>query len=815
MMRYFTIVLRILFIVALASSAIAQTDGFGDIDRIYLDSVAVVAGQDVNIRCNLTNDEPISIISIPLVYDPALLTLKSIHFTGSRAGYIQSKVINPGEISQIHGHFVVALIKTNEVAVPAGDGLLFTATFSLAASAPTGTTLIIDSLFYPPGGELMLTENSTTQAIRPAFTAGKVVVRGENHAPKLIVANSIAVLEGDTLVVGVGASDPDSDPLELQCTAKPTGATFATDGDSCALRWVPAFIGPYSAVASPLTLTFWVSDGQTSVEQEVSVHIINSNRPPVIEAPATVAVMAGNSLEFPVSATDPDFETVSWEVRNQPQGASFGGSASSTGLTMFSWTPPVASPDDTTVVQFIGSDPEGFADTANVTVVVQAATLYTLSVDTTSGYPGDVVTVDVLLENEFPVAGFNVLVQYDVSVLTPTEITKVGTRASAFESFIVTQEVNGLPGTVRIVGVSSNAGPGVSPLPSGSGAIAKLTFQTSNELAYQGLSVPVRFLFNDPLTKNDNTLVGTTGTKIEQADISYFDGYVTINSFGEIRLGDINLNGLAYDIGDAIYFTNHFVYPSEYPFSVLQFANSDVNQDGYVATIADLVRLIKIITEGGLSKAVATGDLMAELAYESSAGGMSIDYSADFAVGGVLLQVVTSQALGIDGVSCAHPTMTHDVSQRGDTVTILVYSLTGESMPAGTHSLVTITGLTDARLQAVDMASDDGRRVSVETAAKTLAIPGEYQLAQNYPNPFNPDTRIEFSLPTASTVTVSVFDVLGRTVCTLAEGMYPAGHHSVTWSGHDERGQAVASGVYFYRLESGGTALTRKMMLVK
>lgn len=815
-MRYFKIVFSILIVSIIAASAIAQTDGFGEIDRIYLDSAAVAPGQEVTIRCYLKNDEAISIASVPLTYDPAVLTLTSISFAGSRADYIQTKVINPGQVSQINGHFVVAFIKVTEVPIPAGDGLLFTAKFTVAASAPADSILIIDSLFFPPGGELMLTENSTSQAIRPAFTAGKITVRGVNHPPKLLVASSISVLEGDSLVVAVGASDPDGNTLELNCTTKPTGAIFASEGATGTLKWTPAFIGPYSAASSPVTLTFWASDGEASVEQEVAVNIINKNRPPVVTAPNSVSVMAGNTLHFTVNATDPDYEAVTWAVGNQPMGSSFGGGASSASSLAFSWTPSVTSADDTLTVQFVGSDPEGFSDTADVTVLVQAATLYSLTVDTTSGYPGEGVTVDINLDNEFPVAGFNILVQYDVTLLDPVNVTKTGTRAESFEGFTVTYDVNGLPGTIRIVGVSSNAGPGVSPLPIGSGAIAKLTFQTSSDLTYQGMSAPVRFIFNDPVTKNDNTLTGDTGAKIEQADISYFDGFVTINALGTIRLGDINLNGLAYEIGDAIYFTNYFVYPNQYPFSILQYANSDVNQDGYVATIADLVRVIKVITDGGAGKVASTDEEpSAELTYGSAANGMQVEYASESEVGGVLLHFTATDQIDLTRVSCMHANMTVDASQHGDTVTVLVYSLTGESMPAGEHQLVCLTGLDDAILQSVDMSSADGRRMVVEAAAKTTTLPTEYVLAQNYPNPFNPETKIDFSLPTPSRVTLTVYDMLGRTVTVLAEKDYSAGHHSVTWNGRDERGQSVASGVYFYRLETGGSALTRKMMLVK
>ncbi len=90
-------------------------------------------------------------------------------------------------------------------------------------------------------------------------------------------------------------------------------------------------------------------------------------------------------------------------------------------------------------------------------------------------------------------------------------------------------------------------------------------------------------------------------------------------------------------------------------------------------------------------------------------------------------------------------------------------------------------------------------------------LPAEYKLAQNYPNPFNPSTVIEYQLPVESKVTLKVYDMLGRVVTTLADGVQQAGYKSVEWNGLDatsgvsSRG-GYTSGVYFYRLEAVSVA---------
>ncbi len=88
-------------------------------------------------------------------------------------------------------------------------------------------------------------------------------------------------------------------------------------------------------------------------------------------------------------------------------------------------------------------------------------------------------------------------------------------------------------------------------------------------------------------------------------------------------------------------------------------------------------------------------------------------------------------------------------------------------------------------------------------------------LAQNVPNPFNPSTAIRFSLAASGPATVAVFDARGRWVRTLVDETRAGGDHVVPWDGRDARGQAVASGVYFYRLIAGAVVESKKMVLLK
>jgi len=85
----------------------------------------------------------------------------------------------------------------------------------------------------------------------------------------------------------------------------------------------------------------------------------------------------------------------------------------------------------------------------------------------------------------------------------------------------------------------------------------------------------------------------------------------------------------------------------------------------------------------------------------------------------------------------------------------------------------------------------------------------------NYPNPFNPSTTINFSIPDDATVDLAIFNVKGQKVKTLVNGILPAGQHKVEWNGKDDNEISVASGIYFYTLQSGEYQAMKKMILMK
>jgi hypothetical protein len=95
------------------------------------------------------------------------------------------------------------------------------------------------------------------------------------------------------------------------------------------------------------------------------------------------------------------------------------------------------------------------------------------------------------------------------------------------------------------------------------------------------------------------------------------------------------------------------------------------------------------------------------------------------------------------------------------------------------------------------------------------ALPSGYALSDNYPNPFNPATTIAYTVPRQTHVELAVYDILGRRIITLVDGSKTAGGHTAQWSGNNEDGSPVASGIYFYMIKTDDFVQAKKMVLMK
>jgi hypothetical protein len=106
--------------------------------------------------------------------------------------------------------------------------------------------------------------------------------------------------------------------------------------------------------------------------------------------------------------------------------------------------------------------------------------------------------------------------------------------------------------------------------------------------------------------------------------------------------------------------------------------------------------------------------------------------------------------------------------------------------------------------------SGKGHYIATGITPVNSPLPEKYSLSQNYPNPFNPVTKISFDIPKSGLVSLKVYDVTGSVVYILVNGQLNAGRYNYEFSGAE-----LSSGVYYYKLESGGFTETKKMILIK
>jgi flagellar hook assembly protein FlgD len=102
-----------------------------------------------------------------------------------------------------------------------------------------------------------------------------------------------------------------------------------------------------------------------------------------------------------------------------------------------------------------------------------------------------------------------------------------------------------------------------------------------------------------------------------------------------------------------------------------------------------------------------------------------------------------------------------------------------------------------------------------------IDIPAQYALSQNFPNPFTASTSLRFDLPELSRVTLTIYDVSGREVERLVDGVIDPGRHVATWSGRNRAGRPAEAGLYFVRMiatsqtGTGGLRTDRRVALVR
>jgi hypothetical protein len=650
----------------------------------------------------------------------------------------------------------------------------------------------------------------------PLLFSGGESAYAQNLPPLIDPIGTCYVNEGETLSIDLRATDPDDDILEIGAFNLPPQAVFTDAGTGeASFLWVPEFIGPHSSSGSPFELFFVVSDGSLDAQIKVKVNAINVNRPPELILPDSQTVAAGAELVFQVRAEDWDKEKVIITAVNLPNGASLDEEG------IFSWIPELADTGEYSV-SFEAVDLSGGSALREAHIRVIPPSPCVLSIGVEQGLVGGKVEIPINLKNPEPIAGMEILIQYDPTAYTFLGLTKEGTRVSEWERYVYREKTWGLFQLIKIVGIADFPNEvGVASLPEGDGPVAHLQFGMTSDTQLAGLLIPLEFCYFD-LT--DNTLSNSVGEFISRDEINFNNGGVLLES-GNTLLGDINLNGIPFEVGDAVRLAVSFSVGMN--LNQQQLLNSDVNRDGVWATLGDLIYLVARIQEEGVAPDVEPGPQtqVAEIAISQLSGGTSFSVSSDGRTGGLLF-VFRETGLRDDNVEFSSEVQDMDLytGSNGEELRVMIMSTEGRFISSGTESLFRLEG--DGEFDSVEISVCDreGNLVAVRKVYQESSnLPAGFALSQNYPNPFNPVTRIQYEVGNnqqkaedlTGHTSLKVYNLLGQLVRVLVDQRQAPGSYQVAWDGKDEDGHEVASGIYFYRLECDQYVETKKMVLLR
>jgi len=636
-----------------------------------------------------------------------------------------------------------------------------------------------------------------------------------NTPPEFNAVSPQTAPEGADFSLRITASDLDGDPISIMAISRPSVSSFVDNGNGTAdLLWNPDYLGPNSSDGSPFSLLFLASDGMSSDQLQVVINVLNSNRNPVINSIGAVEYVAGDMVSITISGADPDSDPLTWRLLTAPTEVSF-----SSGISALIDWQTVYADSGLYDISVELADSYGARDTVDFDLRILPKSIYELSIDIVSAFPGEIVDMGVNLMNLEEVSGFNLLINYDISALILTKLTDIGTRAESFEYFNYSLNNDNIKGDIQIIGIANiDNGVVTENLLEGEGPLANFSFYVTNDLTFSGYSVPVTFAFRNLITNSDNTLTDPLGGMIAQEAINYSNGYIAIQQVDISGLGDINLNGVTFEIADAIYFINFFIDPGDFPLGPEQRANTDVNRDGLTASVADLVYFMNYLLnpDGNSSKLRVPSDPV-EVLTSTSAGNFNISTNSDIELGGLAITLESNELIDSRIINIANiDGMTVKSAVDGNLLRLLIYSENGRSIPSGLNNIFTIKNDNQLTINKIELSSADG--VPLKTAidnSSHVIVPDGFKLNQNYPNPFNPATEISFSLPKLSKVNLTVYNVLGQEVRTLIETSLPSGNYSVVWDGRNGQGISVSSGIYFYMLKADEFEAKRKMLLMK
>jgi hypothetical protein len=461
----------------------------------------------------------------------------------------------------------------------------------------------------------------------------------------------------------------------------------------------------------------------------------------------------------------------------------------------------------------------------------------------TCPFPGDPITVPVNIFSGVDIGGFKLYIEYDPTTLTLLGVERgdlIDDFSDYYDEYTHTMrykfqyfEHRQLPCEqqcetykIKIVGIADMPDGWINgPLKVPNGELIKLKFQVAKDANLQDMFLPIKFDFDYDFDSLSNSFSSTSGESLlvdvnwpgETSDrifpsIIFKDGGVKVHSDAYCWCGDINMNELPYEIADAVMFANALltspeeVFLEDYDIQVLA---TDVNKDGFVLSIADFVFLVRIILEdiSPKHKLTPSTDLV-NVTLTTQGNAVKVLSNSNSAIGaGLYVFKHTGEVKNLTLLTDMDMKY-HDANGE---LKVLVYSFEGKSIPAGNVELFSFES---QNVELVEVEAADFYGSALKSTITTKVLPTRFALMNNYPNPFNLSTSISFALPVDSKVSLKLYNVAGQLVKSF-EDRYEAGVHTIVWDGTNTKGEAVSSGIYFYKLVAGDYSCTRKMVLVK
>jgi len=599
------------------------------------------------------------------------------------------------------------------------------------------------------------------------------------------------------------------------------------------INFWPGYDFSYHHPEGTFDVGFYVTDrqGLSSNAQIVTFKVKNLDRPPSLQiTPDSLSLVAGDTVYISIFASDPDSDD-QLHIRINPllEGAGFHFN-SQTGEGSFTWVTTIQDTGLNQITFHCNDGHPGGEDSVTAEVWVESPFTFTLRIPDFEGWPGQRgVHLPIYLSNRDYIGGFNILITYDVSVAQLVEVQPY----PDLESFNYSFSGDGSD-ELRIVGIcdlpNSKDTPPIPP--GGSRPLVDLIVDLNSH--FSDFSVPVRFVTHKC---GDNVLTDSLGLYLWSADpncppdttpenphpnpsLDLVDGSIYLQ---KVDRGDVNLDGLRYNIADAVYFCGYLLGEVTLIDPSRQAAASDINGDGKFWSIADLIMLVNIVnghTPPPPKLLNPPGEAMVNLVEENGLVAVKLDLTSSFS--GAYLIFDHQGGVGKPSLTRRSQGMTLRARDDGGKLRVVIYSLDGMEIAAGNGPILVFPAEGKVGLERAEFADADGRLIYGRVSSGSIN-PKAFTLSQNYPNPFNATTAISYQLSAdggrPSAVTLRVYNIAGELVRTLVDERQEAGVHSVIWDGRDGKGQEAGSGVYFYRLEVLGDGLkvekSRKMVLLR